>query len=212
MNLVLRNEPTPHEEATMKKLLALIGVILLLGGSIGSTTAEGTKSADTNKAEAKQEIKREEIDTMAKEAVDRVIAESEGAKNLQKKAVGYAVFDNLKFTLLLGSAGGGVGVAVDKATGKRTYMKMATGGPALGLGGQKYQIVFFFETPEVLKNFVEKGYQAEAGMSAVAGKAGANAEATFRDGLAYWVLSEGGLMIQADITGTKYWKYDKLNV
>ena len=30
--------------------------------------------------------------------------------------------------------------------------------------------------------------------------------------MAYWVLSEGGLMIQADITGTKYWKYEKLNV
>jgi len=25
------------------------------------------------------------------------------------------------------------------------------------------------------------------------------------------VLSEGGLMLSADITGTKYWKYDKLN-
>ena len=90
-------------------------------------------------------------------------------------------------------------------------MKMATAGPALGLGGQKYQIVFLFETPEVLQNFIEKGWQAEAGMSAVAGTAGANAEATFRNGMAYWVLSEGGLMVQADITGTKYWKYDKLN-
>ena len=117
----------------MKRLIALTSAILLLGGSIGPTTAEGT-NAEANKAEAKQEIKREEIDVMAKEAVDRVIAESEGAKNLQKKAVGYAVFDNLKFTLLLGSAGGGVGVAVDKATGKRTYMKMATGGPGARAG------------------------------------------------------------------------------
>ena len=135
----------------MKKLLALISAILLVGGSIGPITAEGTKSPEEAKStEAKQEIKRDEIDVMAKDAVNRVIAESEGAKNLQKKAVGYAVFDNMKSTLLLGSAGGGVGVAVDKATGKKTYMKMATGGPALGLGGQKYQIVFFFETPEVL--------------------------------------------------------------
>lgn len=194
----------------MKKVLALLGVVFLLGGSLGTTAdnKDATKAAN----DPKQEIKRDEIDTMAKEAVDRVLAESEGAKALHKKAVGYAVFDNMKFTLLLGSAGGGVGVAVDNATGKRTYMKMATGGPALGLGGQKYQIVFFFENNQVLKNFVEKGYQAEAGMTAVGGTKGVNAEATFRDGLAYWVLSEGGLMLQADITGTKYWKYDKLNV
>lgn len=192
----------------MKKLLALIGMIVLLGGSVG-TYADNTK--DKSEKAQKQEIKRDEIDAMAKEALDRVTRESEGAKALSRKAVGYAVFDNLKFTLLLGSGGGGVGVATDKATGKKTYMKMATAGPALGLGGQKYQIVFLFETPEVLQNFVEKGWQAEAGLSAVAGAAGANAEATFRNGMAYWVLSEGGLMLQADITGTKYWKYDKLN-
>lgn len=197
----------------LRKTLAILGVILLMGGAI-ATMADNKKDdkddSDASKAE-KREIKRDEIDAMAKEAIDRVLVESESAKTLHKKAVGYAVFDNMKFTLLLGSAGGGVGVAVDNATGKRTYMKMATGGPALGLGGQKYQVVFFFENANVLKNFVEKGYQAEAGMTAVGGTKGVNAEATFRDGLAYWVLSEGGLMVQADITGTKYWKYDKLN-
>lgn len=40
---------------------------------------------------------------------------------------------------------------------------------------------------------------------------GANAEATFHDGVAFYVLTEAGLMLSADISGTRYWKHDKLN-
>ncbi len=38
-----------------------------------------------------------------------------------------------------------------------------------------------------------------------------NAEATFRNGLAVYQLTGTGLMLQADIAGTKYWKNRKLN-
>ena len=38
-----------------------------------------------------------------------------------------------------------------------------------------------------------------------------NAETTFRNGLAVYQLTGTGLMLQADIAGTKYWKNRKLN-
>ena len=81
----------------------------------------------------------------------------------------------------------------------------------IGLGGQKYQIVFLFQTKERFDAFVDKGWEADASANAVAGPHGKNAEATFRDGMAFYQLTQAGLMLQADIAGTKYWKNKKLN-
>ena len=44
-----------------------------------------------------------------------------------------------------------------------------------------------------------------------AGTEGATAEVTFSDGLAFFQIVDKGLMANADIAGTKYWKSDKLN-
>jgi len=199
----------------MKRLSSSLAAILMVGWIAGGVVAEEKKPETKSEAKeqgkpSKSEAKREEIDAMAKESLDRVLKESEGAKGLYDRAAGYAVFDNMKFTFVL-SGGGGVGVAVDKDSGKRTYMKMGTAGVALGLGGQKYQIVFLFESEDRLTSFVEKGWQADANASAVAGNKGVNAGATFHDGVAFYVLTEAGLMLSADISGTKYWKHDKLN-
>ncbi len=154
--------------------------------------------------------KRAEIDRMARETLERLFEEKPGAKDLFRKARGYAVFDNLKLSLFI-SGGGGAGVAVDRKTGERTYMRMGTAGLNLGLGGQKYQVVFLFADERTFRDFVENGWQAGAEANAVAGKAGANAAATFRQGMAVYQLTEAGLMLQVDISGTRYWKWERLN-
>lgn len=154
--------------------------------------------------------KRAEIDKTAKEALNTVIQGDESAKALYEKAYGYAVFDNLKLSFILAS-GRGRGVAVTKADGAKTYMRMGTVGLNLGLGGQKYQVVFLFQNKETLDRFVNKGWEADSSASAVAGQKGANAEVQFRDGMAIYQITEKGLMLQADISGTKYWKDKKLN-
>lgn len=159
---------------------------------------------------AKARAKREKIDTKAKETLEELFAESPKAKALYGKSYGYAVFDNVKLSLMI-SAGGGVGVAVAKAGNKRTYMRMGTAGLNIGLGGQKYQIVFLFQDKGTFEQFIESGWQADASANAVAGRAGANAEASFTNGLAFFQLTQAGLMLQADIAGTKYWKNKKLN-
>lgn len=183
----------------MRKLVVLVIALFL----VAPAPSWGKKSEDAA-------AKRAKIDTMAQETLDALFQESAKAKALYGKAYGYAVFDNLKLSLLI-SGGGGVGVAVDKATGGRTYMKMGTAGLNLGLGGQKYQVVFLFQDASTFRNFVEKGWQADAQANAVAGPVGANAAATFTRGMAVYQITEGGLMLQADIAGTKYWKNKKLN-
>ena len=191
----------------MKRTLCLLVALLLLTAPAALATEE-EEGADWKAT--KKEGKRQKIDATAKESLDTLFAETEKAKTLFDQAYGWAVFDNLKISLGV-TGGGGVGVAVDKSSGTRTYMKMGTGGLNLGLGGQKYQVVFFFQDAKTFDNFVEKGWKAEGSANAVAGTAGANKQAEFTNGMAVYQLTEGGLMLQADISGTKYWKHKKLN-
>jgi lipid-binding SYLF domain-containing protein len=188
---------------TMKRaILVLLVLVLVLPGALAADKKE-------EKA-AKQQAKRQDIDRMAKETLDELLGESGAAKELYDKAFGYAVFSNYKFQLIL-AGGGGQGVAVEKGPGNRTYMKMGTGGIGLGIGGKKYSLVFLFQNEASFRNFVDKGWQADTQAGAAAGTASADVESTFTKGVAYYQITEKGLIASADISGTKYWKNDKLN-
>ena len=160
--------------------------------------------------ELKQESKRVAIDEVAQETLQKLFSENANAKDLYDKAIGWAVFDNTKVAFGI-SGGGGNGVAASKTSGKKAYMKMGTGGIGLGLGVNKYQVVFLFQDEKTLKNFIDKGWQADAGATASAGKHAAEAKTNFVNGLAIYQLTEKGLMANADIAGTKYWLNDNLN-
>ena len=185
--------------------IALAAVLALLLPAAAGRAADG----DDWKS-LKRESKRLKIDEMAETALQDVFSGSLKAQALFETAYGWAAFDNLKIAFGF-SGGGGNGVAVNKETGDRTYMKMGTAGVGLGLGGQKYQVVFFFQDLSTFTNFVEKGWKADASAQAAAGTEGANATTGFVNGVAVWQITEKGLMASADIAGTKYWKNKELN-
>jgi lipid-binding SYLF domain-containing protein len=187
----------------MKKLALALALLALVPNAALVAKEEAKK-------EAKAADRRGEIDKMADATLKELIEKNASAKATLEKAFGWAVFDNTKVAIGL-SGGGGKGVAVEKGSGARTYMKMGTGGVGLGLGAQSYKVIFMFESQDVFRGFVDKGWQADAGATAAAGTAGANAEASFRNGIALWQFTDAGLMAAADIAGTKYWKNDKLN-
>ena len=184
----------------MRKLIVLLVVFALC---VLPAASKGMKKAGADE-------KKTRISEMADATIQELLAESPGAQELFDKAYGYAVFDNLKLSLFI-SGGGGQGVAVNKSSGARTFMKMGTVGLNIGLGGQKYQLVFFFQDSKRFDGFVEHGWQADAQANAVAGTAGVGAATTFKNGMAVFQITEVGLMLQADIAGTKYWKSKKLN-
>jgi lipid-binding SYLF domain-containing protein len=185
----------------MKKIFALMMVTTLMAFTFDPAVAASKKA---------NELKRQATDQMAKDTLTELYKTREQSKAFFDGSYGYAVFNNVKLSLMV-SAGGGQGVAVDKKTGKRTYMRMGTAGVNIGLGAQKYQVIFLFEDKKIFDNFVNKGWQADANANAVAGTSGLNAEATFKNGIAVYQITEAGLMLQADISGTKYWKNKKLN-
>jgi lipid-binding SYLF domain-containing protein len=195
-----------------------LGVALVCGMVLASAIAA---------VDAKAQKKIAKIDGMADAALKRLYHESPAAQHLMEKAYGYAVFD-VRQTKFMVAGGGGDGVAVERSTSERTYMKQASLGVGVGLGIQKYKVVFMFEDAAHFHSFVDEGWEASAGANGVAGDRGQNAGVSATDagavgaganssgvgfvgGLAVFQMTDKGLMLQADISGTKYWQPDRLN-
>jgi lipid-binding SYLF domain-containing protein len=188
------------------RLVSRVAFVLLAASM--PVAAFAGKAERAEKKEAGASGKKSKIDAEAQHVVDDVLAKSADAKSLKAKAYGYAAFDNTKVAFGL-SGSGGTGVAV--GPGGRTYMKMGSAGVGLGLGAQKSEMLILFETKEKFQEFVDGGWTGGAGATAAAGDKGANAAADFHDGVAVFVVTDKGLMANADVSGTKYWKADKLN-
>ena len=187
---------------------SVIAVALCCFVTLAVVDAQEASGEDWKSLE--REAKRMKIDETAELALKKVLAGDEKAERLYGMSYGWAAFDNLKVAFGF-SGGGGKGVAVRIGDNERTYMKMGTVGIGFGLGANKYQVVFLFQDERTFSSFVEKGWQADAGASAVAGKAGAEVKTDFVNGMAIYQITDTGLMAHADIAGTKYWKNKKLN-
>ena len=159
--------------------------------------------------------KRQAVMDMEKETIERLYKEAPDTKEKIANSAGYGTFSNANVNLIFASAGGGYGVVVDNATGKRTYMKMALGGVGLGLGVKDYRVVMIFKDKSTLDKFVESGWDfgAHADAAAKAGETGGevSGEGDIRSGIDVYSMTKSGLALQATLAGTKYWKDDKLN-
>ena len=206
----------------MKKISVLLAVIVfpmtvhaegLWGGikkgasNVGDSISDAAESVTEKESPAET---RSKIDSMANTTLQRLFREQGSARTLYDKSYGYAVFDTRKFSFLI-TSGFGAGVAVEQASGQRTYMKMATGGMNVGMGGEFFQLVILFENKDKFDTFVTEGFEAGSEASAVAGSEAKDLGARFDQGIAVYELTEKGLMLTVDITGTKYWKDDDLN-
>src|SRR6187549_2905545 len=90
----------------------LLAAVLVLG--VGPALAQG---------DAKVQERRQEIDSNAQATLDDLMKAQPGVGDLFGRAAGYAVFTVTKGGFIV-SGGGGNGVAVNKSTGARTYMRM----------------------------------------------------------------------------------------
>jgi lipid-binding SYLF domain-containing protein len=155
------------------------------------------------------QARRQEIDSAAQTTLDGLINEEAAVKDLYGRAAGYAVFTVTKGGFIV-SGGGGNGVAVNKGSGQRTYMRMGMAGVGLGIGGQRYGLVILFETEDRLNKFVAGGWDSSATAEAVAGQEGVAFRSSFIDGMAIFQVTDKGLMAWADVSGTKFWVTDEL--
>ncbi|WP_042013659.1 beta cell expansion factor BefA [Aeromonas fluvialis] len=144
------------------------------------------------------------LNTMADTALVRLFNEQPSAKLLFDKAYGYAVFDSRKFSLML-HTNQGAGVAINRNSGQHTYMKMFGAGLAAGIGGKFYQQVILFEDQARFDSFVSQGWEATSEVGVVAGKKSAELSGKYNGGMAIYQIGEKGLLLDANISGSKYW-------
>jgi lipid-binding SYLF domain-containing protein len=175
--------------------------------SVGKTVGDVSDriTGDVNYAEV-----RKEIDGTAHTTLERLFRAVPQARNLFDRSFGYAVFDNRKTAFFL-ATGSGAGVAVNRGSGERVYMRMGSLGANLGAGVQFYQSVFLFETETAFNAFVHKGWEATTAADASVGRAAAAAEVKFNGGMAFYNIAESGALVSVSIAGTKYWVSDDLN-
>ena len=185
-----------------------------VGDSVVETAdAVGESVADTAERVTGKENParaRQEIDAIAKTTLQRLFKLDPHARALFEKSYAYAVFDSRKSSFLL-TSGAGKGVVVVRGTGARTYMAMRSLGIGAGAGMQFYQAVFMFETKHAADNFANSGWEADSTANATFGRKSLEAQVRFTNGMAYYQISDSGIMLDANIVGTKYWRDGKLN-
>lgn len=150
-----------------------------------------------------QDESQERIIKDAKEAKADFLKADPSMGNLFRNAAGYVIFPNV------GKGAAGVGGAAGKGSvhekgtqiGTAQMVQVTVGAQA---GGQAYREVIFFENKDALDRFTHNKIEFSAQTSAIAVKAGASANANYRDGVVVFTQGKGGLMLEASLGGQKF--------
>jgi len=190
----------------MKKTAILFGLIAIT--LIVSGCGPSAKSYTLSE-------RRQIIDNMADQNLERLYIERPAARQQVAESAGYAVFSNAGVHIIFVGGGGGYGVGVDKTTGRKTYMKVSSGGIGFGLGAKDYRQVVIFKTRQGYLDFVGGGWgvggQADATAKTTESGGDVGAEGMLGKDIVVYTMTENGLALQATISGTRYWVDDDLN-
>lgn len=193
------------QQRTVGLAVLLMGLSMVVGGCRAMKGAEGA-TPDEQRAAIQEE---------ASKTLQELYAARPETKDKVAKAVGYGYFSNVNVNVFLMSTENGYGVVHDNKTNKKTYMKMAGAGVGVGMGVKDYRAIFVFTDAELMRKFVETGFdfggQADAAAKAGSDGGAAGKGATAVAGLEIYQFTKTGLALQATVQGTKYWKDDKLN-
>ena len=152
---------------------------------------------------AQDDKEKKDVVQEASEAKAAFIKTDESMKSLFDNSYGYVIFPNVgKAAVVVGGAGG-EGVVYEKGK-KIGTAKLAQVNVGAQVGGQSYREVIFFENKDALDRFTGDKVEFSGQVSAVAAKAGASANAQYREGVKVFTQEIGGLMLEASIGGQKF--------
>lgn len=148
----------------------------------------------------------------AEEAIEAFKEKNDKFEDFFEAAYGYVVFPSVgKGAIGIGGARG-AGIAYEQGVpvGKARVTQLTIG---FQFGGQAYSEVIFFESEADMERFKENKLEFAAQASAVAVKEGASADLAYRDGVAVFTMTKGGLMYEAAIGGQelKFKPFEKEN-
>jgi len=164
---------------------------------------------------ATRDEQRQEIQKMQSHVLARLYKAHPGAEQVIGKAAGYAVFSSADLAVIFFSGSVGHGLAHNNLDGKETYMQMASAGVGLGVGVKDFRAVFVFDTPAAYHDFVTTGLDLSGNLDVAAkqGRQGGSISGAqdVLPGVKVYQLTNTGLMAQAMLKGTKYWRDGDLN-
>jgi hypothetical protein len=171
--------------------LALIGTVMVAGCAGGVLGEKEQKLAYFHILET---------DTLA-----RLIKEQPKTEQELAQSVGYAVGEKKVVKVPLVGAGGGAGVVVEKATEKRTYVRIPELQFGAGWGGRSEKIVLIFQDIKQLRDLADGKWQAGVAAEAAAkagdvGVAGGGGTADLAKGFSTYVLTDAGVSATATIS------------
>jgi len=132
-----------------------LAVVLACLAAFTSNTSAGLFGPKGDSVKEKRQTVQKQRDEMLAE----LYRTQPEMKDRIKRAAGYATFKQTDVNLFLLATANGYGLVVDKKTGKETYMRVASLGGGLGLGVKDLRVIFVFNDPKVMQQFVEQGWQ-----------------------------------------------------
>ena len=127
-----------------------------MGQSLFSGTALGSLFGPSGDDQSQQ---RDTILQQRTEMLDELYDAMPQLRATVANAAGYATFKKTDIHLLMVATGNGYGVQVNNATGRKTYMRVASLGGGFGMGVQDLRVVFIFNDANVMNQFVNQGWQ-----------------------------------------------------
>jgi lipid-binding SYLF domain-containing protein len=139
----------------------------------------------------------------AEETIKSFKATEPGLDVYFKEAYAYVVFPTIGKGALIfgGSYGTGMVFEGGKVVGNAKVTQASFG---LQAGGESYSELVFFKDKETFENFKKGAVKLSAQASAVAMKEGGTAKTSYTDGVAVFVKSKGGLIVDASVGGQKF--------
>ena len=193
----------------MKRINFRRVLLVAIAGLVGSSIALAAMNAK------EKQTARADIQKMTNETLQRLYKAQPGTKKAIDSSAGYAVFSNFGMKIFVAGGGKGGGMAVDKKSGKTTYMKMLEVQAGLGLGVKKFRLVWVFEKASDFNKFVNAGWEV-GGQTSAAAKTGDKGAAlagavSVSPGVWLYQLTDEGVAVELTAKGTKYYKDDDLN-
>lgn len=123
-------------------------------------------------------------------------------------AKAYAIFPNIgKGAFVVGAASGNGAVYKNGNLVGMASMKQVDIGAQIG--GEAYSEVIFFKTDEAVTEFMSDDLELTAKLSAVAITKGGAINLKYKDGIAVFTMTKGGLMAEVSVGGQKF-DYDAI--
>jgi lipid-binding SYLF domain-containing protein len=175
-------------------------------GAIAASSAACTSESSRTSGSATEGSDRAAIDRDVTAAIADLYARNPGTRTLGENAEALLVFPSI--TTAGFGIGGSYGTGAMRQGGQTTaYYNLIAASFGFQLGAQSFSQAYFFNTAEALQTFKDtKGFEAGAGVTAVAADFGAGGNvtsSTLQEPVVVVTWGQAGLMAGATVEGVK---------